>query len=144
MEIPASSFLHQHLDTRGRYPANFEAFNPDPGYRGTTGTEFEGFTLDEVKSFLKENCFIYARQLPDGSWSGLYPLAFTLSVCCAISEYNPYQYRWCFSNPEDAKKFIEEMETFDQVPTNRESLIGHRYTNSARLLSTDELGFRKW
>ena len=144
METKPESFYHPCHDPIARYEPNIEVFNPDPGFRSTEGTEFEGWDLAKVEAFMKENMFIASRQLPDGTWCGLYPLAFTLSVCMDITEHSPYGYRWCFEDSEEAKLFFSNAKTFDEVPEKRESLKGHRYGRAARLLSTDQLGLRKW
>lgn len=144
MEIKPESFYYPSLDTTGRYEPNIEVFNPNPGFRSTEGTEFEGWDLDKVKDFMKMNMFIASRQLQDGTWCGLYPLAYTLSVCMDITEHSPYSYRWCFENVEEAKEFFSTAKAFDEVPEKRKSLKGHRYGRTSRLLSTDHLGIRKW
>ena len=144
METKPESFYHPELDPIARYEPHLEVFNPDPGIRSTQGTEFEGWDLEKVETFMKKNMFITARQLPDGTWSGLYLLAYTLSVCCDITEHSPYGYRWCFEDPAEAREFLATMTTFDQVPEKRTSLRGHRYNRASRLLSTDHLGLRKW
>lgn len=135
---PAFSFETQKL------PPNTEIINPEKGIQTNHANEFIGWTDEQVENFLTENRFIKTKKLSDGTWAGLYPLAYTLSVCCDIGKYTSYVYRWCFEDRNEAEAFLSELEDFDQVPTSRESLVGHRHPNSSRLLSTNELGIKKW
>lgn len=62
-----------------------------------------------------------------------------------ITPTSPYAYRWCFADPVEASRFYETAVEYDEIPTVRTSLKGHRYgSNSPRLIEYDKLGFPKW
>lgn len=105
---------------------------------------FEGMTKEQIDQFFKENLFIAWRQLPGGEWIALFPLMFTLSVCMDVTYSSPYAYRWCFEDPAEAWYFFENATEYDEVPTKRESLRGHRYRTTPKLLEFDERGFARW
>lgn len=105
---------------------------------------FEGMSQAQIDEFLRSNLFIAWRQLPGGEWIGLYPLAFTMSVCMDITKHQAYAYRWCFEDPAEAIYFYENAKEYDEIPTRRESLKGHRYGRTPKLLEFDELGFARW
>lgn len=110
--------------------------------------EFLNMTDDQVIDYIvSKNPPIdktMVRKLADGEWIMLYPLMFTLSVCCGVGKINQFKYRWCFENPEEAIYFFNTCENFDDIPTKRESLKGHRYLKTPRLVEYDELGYPKW
>jgi hypothetical protein len=105
---------------------------------------FDEWSKEEVSSFLTENQFIVFRQLETGEWIGLMRLAFTMSVCMDITPMSPFAYRWCFADTKEALFFYENAKEFDEVPTLRATLKGHRYTKAPLLIEYDELGFQKW
>ena len=107
---------------------------------------FDGWTEEQVHSFLRENNFLAFRQLPNGEWIGMMRLMFTMSVCMDITPMSPYAYRWCFEDPMEAIGFYENATEFDEVPApeKRKSLKGHRYARKPLLVENDERGFPKW
>lgn len=106
---------------------------------------FEDWTNDEVHAFLLENNFTAFRQLETGEWIGVMRLMFTMSVCMDITPLSPYAYRWCFADAQEAILFFAEAKEFDEVPSVRTSLKGHRYGGREPLLvEHDERGFPKW
>lgn len=98
----------------------------------------------EFKNYLLEMGMLEPRQLEDGEWVAIMPLMFTMSVCSGVTETQGYKYRWCFADAEEAYQFLAEMKSFDDIPTKRESLKGHRYLHKPLLEEKDALGFHKW
>lgn len=97
------------------------------------------------EEYLLTQCdFMKVRQLADGSWIGVMRLMFTYSVCMDIDEVTPFRYRWCFQDKAEADYFFETAVDFDEVPTRRVSLKGHRYRGEPLLREKDEHGFDKW
>lgn len=97
-----------------------------------------------VKYLVEDNHFLAVRKLKSGEWIGLLKLAFTLSVCMEIQEISCFTYRWCFEDPDEAIHFFVNAKEFDEVPTKRTSLRGHRYARAPLLTEYDERGFAKW
>lgn len=89
---------------------------------------------DEFEKFCLENGFSEVRKLESGEWVGLMRLMFTLSVCTGIEEITPFKYRWCFADPSEAKEFYNAIIEYDEIPTKRISLKGHRYQTGTGLL----------
>lgn len=98
----------------------------------------------EFKNFLLDQGFLSPRRLDDGEWVAMLPLMFTMSVCCGIGEHHTYRYRWCFGDREEAELFLAELVDFDDIPTKKDSLKGHRYLTTPRYMETDQLGINKW
>lgn len=98
----------------------------------------------EFKNFLLDQGFLSPRRLEDGEWVAMLPLMFTMSVCCGIGEHHTYRYRWCFGDREEAELFLAELVDFDDIPTKKDSLKGHRYLTTPRYMETDQLGINKW
>ena len=131
--------------SQSRGEPNSEFKNPFKGEKQTSEwNNFGNKTDEEVIEWLEQNMFTNLKKLEDGSWVGLTQLLTTMSVCCDITPISPYTYRWCFRNPEEAFAFLEEITEFDQVPTQRKSLVGHRFSQYGRLLKYDENGFKAW
>lgn len=105
---------------------------------------FEEWTDEEVDKFLTENTFTAWRRLETGEVIGILKLMFTTSVCMDVTPINPYAYRWCFEDPREAVVFFSTAKEFDEVPTHRNSLKGHRYRTKPLLVENDERGFPKW
>ncbi|HGV4939764.1 TPA: hypothetical protein ACNHBH_002515 [Klebsiella pneumoniae] len=105
---------------------------------------FKRMTPEEMHEYLLQQGFLRVRQLADDSWIGVLKLAFTTSVCMDIDEVSPFRYRWCFSDPSEAHHFFETAVDYDEVPTKRDSLKGHRYRGEPLLREKDEFGFNKW
>ncbi|HAT1642304.1 TPA: hypothetical protein I8Y18_003466 [Raoultella ornithinolytica] len=105
---------------------------------------FAGKTDTEVEEFLLSQGFTRVRKIKDGSWIGILPLAFTTSVCMDIEDITPFRYRWCFSDPDEAKYLFDTAKEFDEIPVKRDSLKGHRYRGEPLLREKDEFGFDKW
>lgn len=106
---------------------------------------FDGWTKEEVENFLLSNGFITFRQLETGEWIGILPLMFTTSVCMDVTPISAFAYRWCFADAQEAILFFAEAKEFDEVPSVRTSLKGHRYGGREPLLiEHDERGFPKW
>ncbi|WP_446914460.1 hypothetical protein, partial [Klebsiella pneumoniae] len=99
---------------------------------------------NEMRNFLLQQGFLRVRQLADDSWIGVLRLAFTTSVCMDIDEVTPFRYRWCFADPAEAIHFFETAVDYDEVPTKRDSLKGHRYVGEPLLREKDEFGYDKW
>lgn len=106
--------------------------------------DFPGMTKEEIDQYLRENQFMMWRQLESGEYIGILPLMFTFSVCMQIERISPYAYRWCFQDFAEALHFYETAKEFDEVPTVRTSLKGHRYRHAPLLIEKDERGFDKW
>lgn len=125
---------------------NKEIINPEPGTRASNVIHnFNNRSDEEVIEFLLSQNYINPRKLADGSWVALYRLAYTLSVCTDITPMSPYAYRWCFSDPEEAKYFLDTITEFDEIPVRRESLKGHRFHHEyGRMVKYDQLGFKQW
>lgn len=105
---------------------------------------FNTWTDAEAQEFFAANGFICARKLDSGDWVGIYPLLFTTSVCTGITPQRSYTYRWCFEDPKEAHLFFSTAEDYDDIPTERSSLRGHRYITSPLLIEYDQLGLPKW
>lgn len=110
------------------------------------GDSFVDVPEEEIRAFLTQSGFIDFRQLEDGTVIGLLPLMYTLSVCCDVTPTTAYHYRWCFEDREEAVYFFQSVKKFNEVPTRRKSLKGHRFPRrSGPLLEeNDENGFPKW
>ena len=129
--------------------------NPNPGIRGyrlpkeffpeLKDLAWPGMTSAQVLKYLEDNFYVNPRQLDDGSWVAIFPLATTWSVCTDITRESPYAYRWCFTDLKEAEYFLDTIKEFDEIPTHRDSLRGHRFEGGfARVLQYDKDGFRKW
>lgn len=105
---------------------------------------FNTWTDAEAQEFFAANGFICARKLDSGDWVGIYPLLFTTSVCTGITPQRSYTYRWCFEDANEAARFFLIIQEYDDVPTERTSLKGHRYLDKPLLIEKDELGFDRW
>lgn len=105
---------------------------------------FDDWSEEEVREFLTQNQFIAFRQLESGEWIGLYQLMFTLSVCMDITPLRSFNYRWCFNDRNEAIYFFDNAKEFDEIPTKRTSLRGHRHNSEPLLIEYDELGYAKW
>lgn len=122
-----------------------DVFNPYPGSRSVAAPDELLKMQDEewFLAYLKNNRIENIRYV-DGAWCGLQQLAFTWSVCCDVTINSTFAYRWCFEDKEEALFFLNTMASFDDVPAKRESLKGHRYRDSPRMVQFDNLGFAKW
>lgn len=98
----------------------------------------------DMMAFLSKEGFINPKKLDDGEWVAIMQLAFTVSVCCGIERLTAYKYRWCFKDPQEAFYFLENIKDFDEVPTRRASLKGHRYMDNPLYIEKDSRGFNKW
>lgn len=105
---------------------------------------FSSMTDDEVSKWLIENGITKFRKLKDGEWICLYKLMFTMSVCCGVDMGSMYKYRWCFADHKEAEKFFNECENYDDIPSSRKSLKGHRYLDKPRIVEYDEKGYPRW
>lgn len=144
MAIKQDAFLPRGFSHTRGVPGE-EFINPFKGEKQTSPwNNFNGKTDEEVIAWLERNSFTNLKKLEDGSWVGAMWLTTTLSVCCDITPFTPYAYRWCFRDPREAYAFLEEITEFDQVPTQRESLSGHRFSLYGRLLKFDKNGFKAW
>lgn len=97
-----------------------------------TFSEFGDMSDEQVITYLLEQgCGYYQREhirkLPDGEWAIIMDLFFTTAVCLGVSKHHLYKYRWCFENPVEAHLFFNECQNYDDIPTKRDSLKGHRY-----------------
>ena len=139
-------FLPRNISGYNNTTTLKEVFNPQRGNRASSKYDnFYDWDDDKVITFLNDNCFIHHRKLGDGSWVAIMRLAFTWSVCTDITPMSPYAYRWCFENIDEALYFIDTIKEFDEVPTRRDSLRGHRFHDGqARYVKYDELGFKMW
>lgn len=129
-----------------RSEPNTEWVNPESGVRAVRPAYALVDPNDVVKfpKWLELQQFTNIRKLADGSWVGIYKLAYTWSVCTDITYGSQYGYRWCFKDYNEALYFVENMQDFDEIPTRRESLKGHRWSDNPRIRITDELGLQKW
>ena len=105
---------------------------------------FEGWTDEEIQTFMDEQRLQHWRKLPDGEVVCLQPLMFTLSVCCGVTPHTMYKYRWCFEDPKEAVHFFKTIQEYDEVPERKTSLKGHRYLTAPLYMEIDQHGFRKW
>lgn len=104
-----------------------------------------GIKDDSFVEFLTDQGYISPKQLQDGEWVAICPLAFSTSVCSGIDVVTAFKYRWCFAKEEDARAFFDSMVDFDDIPTNLEGLVGHRYTNDTPLVvMKDRYGNNRW
>lgn len=110
----------------------------------STNEELQSAADRDMLAFLSEEGFINPKKLDDGEWVAIMKLAFTVSVCCGIGRFTAFKYRWCFKDPQEAFYFLENIKDFDEVPTRRASLKGHRYIGSPLYTEKDERGFDKW
>ena len=124
---------------------NTDIFNPNPG-KGNHGVGERFDPNDDAKAiaFLEANYHQFPKKLEDGSWCALFKLATTWSVCTDITYHTSYAYRWCFRDKDEALYFLENIKEFDEVPTRRTSLVGHRFDRYARLASWDHEGKKRW
>lgn len=99
---------------------------------------------EAFREFLKEQGFTHVRRLEGGEYVGLLQLITTMSVCCDITYDRTFSYRWCFKDPAEASFFLINLTEYDEVPSLRESLVGHRYTTKPRIMLYDELGLPRW
>jgi len=77
----------------------------------------------EFLKFLAENGYFNVRELPDGTFAGLYKLLFTTAICTGLDEMG-YAYRWCFDDPVLALTELTRIETMDEQPIG---FIARRY-----------------
>lgn len=130
--------------TRGE--PNTQWTNPEAGVRAVRPPHalVDPNDVIEFPKWLVEQNFTDTRQLEDGTWVGIYRLAYTWSVCSDITYGSYFAYRWCFKDYNEAKYFVDNIKDFDEIPTRRESLKGHRWSDNPRIRITDELGLQKW
>lgn len=145
----SSYFLPRDLLPKIKGEPNEVHINPNSGRRGSneyTSFEANGFNHEEALAFLQDNHMTHIKVLDDGSYCGIYPLAFTWAVCTDVGPNTAYTYRWCFKDPNEAIAFITELKEFDEVPdfTRYKSIRGHRYSDAARAVKNDEHGWRMW
>lgn len=98
----------------------------------------------EFEAFLRGRGYQYVRKLEDGEWIFITQLFSTMAVCCGSDYTTSFKYRWCFKDPYEAKYFFDTCREYDEVPTLRNSLAGHRYTSNPLLIEYDKYGFPKW
>lgn len=140
-----TSLDHERLTSATRFEPNIEQVNPEKGIRNVEiGGSWERYTNEELYQFFAENMLLDPRQLEDGSWCAKKKLAYTWSICCDVTPTTCFAYRWCFKDEAEADYFLATMKEFDEVPVKRDSLQGHRYNATPRLVITDELGIKKW
>lgn len=145
VEILQKVFTTQSFNQDVLFPPSTEWINPRPGRRNSDSGSFEDLSDDEVIGYLTNvERFTNVRKIADGSFVGCVALAFTTGVFVDISENSPFAYRWCFADHNEAVAFCNTVEKFDEVPTSRKSLKGHRYVLESRLAVIDNLGFVKW
>lgn len=109
-----------------------------------TKDSFTGWSDSEIDHFLRSNGFTHWTRLNDGEVIGILGLLFTTSVCMGVTPQSTYKYRWCFEDPKEAHLFFSTAEDYDDIPTERSSLRGHRYITSPLLIEYDQLGLPKW
>lgn len=107
-------------------------------------SEFGLMSDDEIIAYLEDLGYEHIRKLEDGEWVLIMPLLFTVSVCCGVGKTTSYKYRWCFKDPKEARYFFKNCKTYDEIPTKRSSLKGHRYFDEPRLIEYDKNGFPLW
>ncbi len=106
---------------------------------------FDRLSPEQIREFLLEQGFLRVRQLEDSSWIGVLRLAFTTSVCMDIDEFSPFRLSAGVSlTQQTANHFFETAVDYDEAPTKRDSLKGHRYRGEPLLREKDEFGFDKW
>jgi len=110
---------------------------------------FDDWPDDKVKEYLMDlNNMLAFRRLKDNSVVGVALLTTTISVCTGVEPINPFQYRWCFRDPSEAKYFYQNIQELDEIPSleHRKSLVGHRYNQNTGplLVEFDKLGIPKW
>lgn len=99
---------------------------------------------EAFREFLASQGFTHVKQLEGGEYVGLLKLVTTMSVCCDITWDRTFSYRWCFKDPAEASFFLLNITEYDEVPSLRNSLVGHRYIDKPRLMLHDERGFPRW
>lgn len=52
----------------------------------------------EMGKAMDENHLYAPRQLKDGTWAALMPLAFTTSICVDFDDWSPFRTRYCFGH----------------------------------------------
>lgn len=109
-----------------------------------TINDLYGMADDKFELFLKGEGYINPRKLEDGEWVAIVNLAYSTSVCCGMDFTTAFKYRWCFSDPKEAHYFLENITEFDEIPTKKTSLVGHRYFGQPLYTEVDQLGFKKW
>ena len=105
---------------------------------------FDDWSDQDLNQFMQENGFLAWRRLATGEVVALLKLMFTLSVCCDVTPSRVFQYRWCFEDPSEAMHFYSNIQEFDEIPTIRSSLKGHRYLSKPLLVEYDQFGYAKW
>lgn len=98
----------------------------------------------EMREFLSSQGYERFRKLPDGEWILIVPLFYSLSVCCGCDKSTMFKYRWCFGDPAEALAFFESCENYDDIPNQKDSLVGHRYDNQPLLMLYDQYGLPRW
>lgn len=68
---------------------------------------------DELK---KDNGYLDARVLPDGSIALLMELFTTRAICLGADEICPYTQRFCFKDRELATQRFAELQSEDDIP----------------------------
>lgn len=107
---------------------------------------FDGRDENWIADFLTANGFIKFKKIEDGTWVGMLKLAFTMSICTDITPVTAFRYRWCFQDPQEAELFFNSIKEYDEVPTVKTSLVGHRYSPATGPLyvENDAIGIPKW
>ncbi len=105
---------------------------------------FSSGSESDIKAWIEANHYIMPRILDDGSWVAISKLAYTWAVCVDMDAVTAYRYRWCFADFSEALYFLNTMTDFDEVPTRRESLKGHRYSGEPLLVEHWPNGEPRW
>lgn len=113
-------------------------------FRHRLEKSFDHYSKEELEQFKKDNGILALKRLPDGFWVGVKPLMYTVAICAGIEPFLTYRYRWCFEDPQEAVKFWKEIKCYDDLPTSKESLKGHRYHNTPKYLAFDRLNLPRW
>jgi hypothetical protein len=69
----------------------------------------------EFLKFLEEQGYFSVRELPDGSFAGLYRLLYTTAVCTGLCE-DGWVYRYCFDDPALAAAGLASLQEMDDEP----------------------------
>lgn len=116
----------------------------DVGLSTPGAQNFSEMTDEEVRVFLAMNKYTFARKLEDGSWVAVCELLTTTAVCTDVTLDSPFTYRWCFKSRQEAMHFYRTVVDFDETPTRRETLVGHRYRDKPLLEAFDAGGRPRW
>jgi hypothetical protein len=73
--------------------------------------------MQERKKFLKDQGYLFVRQLPDGRWIGAHPMITTTGLFVDLDDTG-YDYRYCYHSLSEAFLAVQHWDGVDHPPGN--------------------------